>query len=104
MFPWFFDDFAALRPFKATAELLHQKQDWPALYDTGALARNVVPTVAATYLEDMYVDYEAAQASAAHVQGLRQWVTNEYRHSGIRDDGGRIFERLLGLARDCVFD
>jgi len=104
VFPWHFDDFAALRPFKATAELLHSKQDWAPLYDMGQLGQNTVPVVAATYLEDMYVDYEAAQESASRVRGLRQWVTNEYRHSGIRDDGGRILERLVALARDVIFD
>ncbi len=38
----------------------------------------------------------------AHTQirGLRQWVTNEYKHSGIREDGGRIFDRLINMCRD----
>lgn len=30
--------------------------------------------------------------------------TNEYRHSGIRDDGTRIFDRLLGMVRETVLD
>lgn len=102
VFPWMFDDFAALRPFKEAAELLAKKQDWPMLYDPAQLADNKVPAVAATYLEDMYVDYELAQETAAGVAGLRQWVTNEYKHSGIRDDGSRIFDRLLAMARDAL--
>jgi hypothetical protein len=97
-----FDDFAALRPFKEAAELLAKKQDWPMLYDAAQLADNKVPAVAATYLEDMYVDYELAQETAASVAGLRQWVTNEYKHSGIRDDGARIFDRLLAMVRDVL--
>lgn len=44
------------------------------------------------------------QETASHIRGLKLWVTNEYRHSGIRDDGARIFERLLGMARNVVFD
>ncbi len=44
------------------------------------------------------------QETASHIRGLKLWVTNEYRHSGIRDDGTRIFERLLGMARNVVFD
>jgi hypothetical protein len=36
------------------------------------------------------------------VRGLRQWVTNEYKHSGIRDDGARILDRLLSMARDMI--
>lgn len=38
----------------------------------------------------------------AQVRGLRQWATNEYKHSGIRDDGARILDRLLSMARDMI--
>ena len=61
-----------------------------------------VPVAAATYGEDMYVDYDLAQETAGRVGALRQWTTNEYKHSGIRDDGARIFDRLMGLARDVL--
>ncbi len=50
----------------------------------------------------MYVDYNLAQATAAHVPTLRQWHTSEYKHSGIRDDGPRIFDRLLHMIRDTI--
>jgi hypothetical protein len=30
------------------------------------------------------------------------WSTSEYMHSGIRDDGAKIFERLLGMARGSI--
>lgn len=33
---------------------------------------------------------------------LRQWVTNEYKHSGIRDDGHHILDRLLSMVRDTL--
>jgi hypothetical protein len=52
--------------------------------------------------QDMYVDYDLAQATAAYVPGMRQWHTSEYKHSGIRDDGGRILERLLSMVRDTL--
>jgi hypothetical protein len=42
------------------------------------------------------------QETAAHIRGIRQWVTNEYMHSGIRDDGARIFEHLLAMARGSL--
>jgi hypothetical protein len=35
VFRWMFEDFAALRPFKAAADLLAAKADWPALYRPG---------------------------------------------------------------------
>lgn len=102
VYPWMFDDFASLKPYKAAADLLAAKADWGELYDTQALSLNTVPCAAAVYLEDMYVDYDLAQETAGHVRGLRQWVTSEYKHSGIRDDGARILDRLLGMARDMI--
>ena len=53
-------------------------------------------------VQDMYVDYNLAQASAQHVPSMRQWHTSEYKHSGIRDDGARILDRLLNMARDTI--
>eukprot|EP00891_Asterochloris_glomerata_P005079 jgi/Astpho2/5079/Aster-08016 len=43
VFPWMFEDFAALRPFKEAADLLAAKSDWPKLYDTAQLETNEVP-------------------------------------------------------------
>ena len=48
------------------------------------------------------MDFELAQETASQIQGIRQWVTNEYMHSGIRDDGARILERLLGMVRGSI--
>ena len=36
---------------------------------------------------------------AAHVRGLRPWVTSEYEHNGLRADGERILDRLFELVR-----
>lgn len=48
------------------------------------------------------MDFNLAQQSAQHIKGMRQWMTNEYMHSGIKDDGARIFEKLLGMARESI--
>lgn len=32
VFPWMFDDFACLQPYKQAANLIAAKQDWPKLY------------------------------------------------------------------------
>lgn len=42
VFPWMFDDFAYLRPFKEAANLLAAKQDWGQLYRQTALQENKV--------------------------------------------------------------
>jgi hypothetical protein len=41
----------------------------------------------------------AQMSSPLQIQGIRQWMTNEYMHSGIRDDGAVILEKLLGYTR-----
>ena len=43
VFPFMFDEIAALKPFKNVADALAAKTDWPALYDVDALARCDVP-------------------------------------------------------------
>lgn len=47
----------------------------------------------------MFVDFNLAQDTAAKVAGMRQWMTNEFQHSGLRDDGAVIFEALLSMTR-----
>lgn len=63
VFPWMFEDFAALQPLKEAAELLAKKSNWPGLYNLDVLGANTVPAAGATYYEDMYVDFELAQVS-----------------------------------------
>ena len=53
IFPWVFEDFAALRPMREAAELLAQKSDWPGLYLSERLQQNTVPVASAAYFEDM---------------------------------------------------
>ena len=98
VFPFLFDDVASLRQVKAVAHEL-AKREWRPLYDAQALARNVVPVAATAYFEDMYVDFNLAQETAACIAGARVWVTNEFTHSGVREDGPRVLKTLLALAR-----
>ena len=58
-----------------------------------------MPAAAAIYAEDMYVEREFSEQTAATIRGLKPWITNEYEHNGLRVDGGRILGRLLALAR-----
>eukprot|EP00892_Ulva_mutabilis_P003289 jgi/Ulvmu1/1331/UM011_0059.1 len=102
VFPSYFEDFASLRPFTEVAGLLHETEDWSSLYDSEQLQRNTVPTAAAVYVEDMYVDFNLSLETAAQIKGIRMWSTNEYQHSGIRDDGAVILERLLSMARGTL--
>ena len=61
VFPWMFDDFAALRPLRGVAEALAARAEWSPLYDVRALEATVAPVASATYFDDMYVDFECGQ-------------------------------------------
>ncbi|MFL6135293.1 MAG: alpha/beta fold hydrolase [Nocardioidaceae bacterium] len=101
VFPWTFDDDSELAPLREAADLLADRE-WPALYDPDVLAECEVPSAAAIYAEDAYVDRAYSEETARLVPSLRPWVTNEYEHNGLRADGGRILDRLIGLARGRV--
>lgn len=99
IYPWMFEEIGVLRPMAEAAELLARKADWPVLYDREALAANTVPTAAAVYVNDMYVDREYSLETARSIRGLRTWVTDEYEHNGLRSDGEKVLGRLIDLAR-----
>ncbi|MBV9194202.1 MAG: alpha/beta fold hydrolase [Solirubrobacterales bacterium] len=98
VYPWMFEDYGALTPFREAAEVLAERE-WPHLYDPGTLAANAVPVAAAVYAEDMYVERSFSEQTAAQIRGSKTWITNEYEHNGLRVDGERILGHLLDLAR-----
>jgi len=98
VYPWAFDDYAALRPLREAADLLAE-HEWPRLYDPERLRGNEVPVAAVIYAEDLYVERTFSEQTAAQVRGLRPWVTNEYEHNGLRADGERVLDRLIAMAR-----
>jgi pimeloyl-ACP methyl ester carboxylesterase len=105
IYPWQFEEDPALVPLRDAAENLAHRTDWPALYDPDRLAGNEVPVVAAVYHDDMFVDREHSLETAAHVRGLRTWVSRAHAHDGIRTDAA-VLDRLLAMARgetsDCT--
>ncbi len=101
VYPWMFDDYGALGPLREAAHLLAERE-WPRLYDDDALRHNEVPTAAAVYFEDMYVERSLSEQTAAQIRAIRTWITSEYDHNGLRVDGERILGRLLDLARGRV--
>ena len=101
VYPWMFEDYAALAPLREAADLLADRE-WPRLYEPETLARNEVPCAAVIYAEDMYVERSFSEQTASQIRGLRPWITNEYEHNGLRVDGGRVLGRLLDLARGRI--
>lgn len=98
VYPWMFEDYAELTPLRQAADLL-AGHEWPSLYDPAALAVNDVPCAAAIYTEDMYVEREFSEETAAQLSGIRTWVTSEYDHNALRADGARVLEHLIDLVR-----
>ena len=60
----------------------------------GAAAIRVVPLAPS-------MTFSASPEAAHMIQCDRcaLWVTNEYQHSGLRDDGERVFTTLLAMTR-----
>lgn len=98
VFPWMWQDYAGLRGHREVAELLAE-HPWPALYDADRLRRNEVPVSATIYVNDLYVERDFAEETAAAIRGLRTWETDEYEHNGLRADGERVLGRLIDLVR-----
>lgn len=98
MYPWMFEQIAALRPFAGAADRLASADDWPDLYDRRRLAANEVPVLAAVYADDMYVDAGLSLETAAAVGNVRTWVTNEFEHDGLRADGDTVLGHLIDMA------
>jgi pimeloyl-ACP methyl ester carboxylesterase len=98
VFPWLFEDCGGLAPLREAADILAEHH-WPRVFDADRLRANEVPCAAAVYAEDAFVEREFSEQTAALVGGLRMWLTNEYEHNALRADGGRVLDRLIGLAR-----
>jgi hypothetical protein len=96
VYPWMLEEYGGLRPLAGAAEILAE-HEWPQLYDPGRLAENDVAAAAAVYTDDMYVEREFSEETAAAIPGLRPWLTSEYEHDGLRADGARVLGHLLDL-------
>jgi len=96
VFPWMWEDYAGLRPQREAAHVLAEHA-WPRLYDADQLRRNSVPVAATIYVNDLYVERDFAEETAATIRGIRTWQTDEFEHNGLRADGERVLGRLIDL-------
>ncbi|KAF7312837.1 Sulfhydryl oxidase [Mycena kentingensis (nom. inval.)] len=99
IFPEMLDEYANLRPLKGVANMLAEYTGWPALYDEEKLRNNTVKITAATYFEDMYVDFARAQKTACSIGNLQQYISNQHLHSAIRKDPATILGALFTISR-----
>jgi pimeloyl-ACP methyl ester carboxylesterase len=98
VFPWMWEDYAGLHGHRGAAHVLAD-HPWPRLYDADVLRRNEVPVAATIYVDDLYVERDFAEETAATIRGLRTWQTDEFQHNGLRADGERVLGRLIDLVR-----
>jgi len=98
VFQWMFGE-ASAEVFAEVAELLARRR-WPALYDRERLRANDVPSAAAVYADDPYVERAFSEQTARAVPGMRVWLTDEYDHDGLRKHGERVLGHLLDLVRE----
>ncbi|KAK4174959.1 Alpha/Beta hydrolase protein [Triangularia setosa] len=103
VFPCFFDTYPTLRSLKPAAEALAKNSDWAEdLYDEEQLRRNEVPVYAVSYIDDMYVDIEAARETAALVKGIKVHETNQLHHNAVRAKGDEVLGMLFRLRDDSL--
>lgn len=111
VFPWMSEDYAECSGVGCTAlaNALASKEDWGPLYDgphmRKILGEGISRAAAVAYYGDMYVDFDLSMEVAARggpLEKCKVYVTNEYQHGGIRDDGANIFAKLYGMATGSV--
>jgi len=100
--PFFYDELSYLQPMKRIAQSLQDRTDWPKLYDLDKLRTCKTKTACALYLDDMFVDFDLAMDVVNNYMGpnVRVYATNEYMHSGIREDGKRIIDKMIAMLDD----
>lgn len=97
-----FDSYDELKELKEVADILATTDDWPSVYDEAQLARNQVPVYAATFVDDMYVPYELATATAKKIKGAKQFITNTMYHSALRDKGDELMRQLFSVKENPI--
>lgn len=97
-----FESYSELKEVREAAEILAAADDWPALYDEAQLAENKVPVYAATYIDDMYVHFDLATATAANIKNAKQFITNTMYHDALRSKSGEIMRQLFNLREDSI--
>ncbi|GJQ15461.1 hypothetical protein GpartN1_g7252.t1 [Galdieria partita] len=105
IFPFMFEQFASLRPYQKVVDQLAKERNWSMLYHKEQLQNNPIPTAAAIFYDDIYVDYHKSIETARQIAHCNIWVTNEYLHGALREDTKRVIgmlEKLLLHRSSCL--
>jgi hypothetical protein len=102
IFPFHFDIFPELEKLAPVADILAKYSGWGDLYDEWQLLRNEIPLYAATFVDDMYVDFELAQETVKLVKNCKQYITNGMYHDAIRSKTKDVMKELFALREDSI--
>lgn len=56
-----------------------------------------------SYYDDMYVDFDLAQQTAAKVRGTEQFITNQIFHDGLRMHTKEVLDKLFDISKRQSF-
>ncbi|EPS44111.1 hypothetical protein H072_1895 [Dactylellina haptotyla CBS 200.50] len=102
VFPSMLDDYAILRQVKDVGNILSEKKWEGRLYDLDALVKNTVPVYAATYMDDMYVDFELTRKFAGVTGNFHEFITNSMYHNAISAKTTEVIDKLWELRKGCA--
>ncbi len=111
VYSWMGEDYVRLRPLQEAASALAQLPWEKELYDLNAFANyskskiGSVKCAALVSYDDMYVERTFSEETAALLGGedyCKMWITNEFQHSGIRDEPDRVIKMLWSMAKNEV--
>lgn len=102
VFPSHFESFPELEEMREAADILAKYDQWDDLYSLHQLRENKVPVFAASYIEDMYVDFDLARETASLVAGIKVYETNELYHNALRSCTNQVLEALFKMRDDAI--
>jgi len=103
IYPFHFETYPELARMKEAARILASFDDWEDdLYDEEQLRRNEVPVYAASYVDDMYVDFEFARETASMVKGIQVFETNNMYHNAVRARTDEVLGQLFRMRDDSI--
>jgi pimeloyl-ACP methyl ester carboxylesterase len=103
IYPFMFDCYPELMKLKTVGQMLAEDKDWPKLYDEDQLRKNEVPTYAAVYVDDMYVDFNLSMETANTIKGCKPFITNTMYHNAIGAKTDDVLKEIFKM-RDDVMD
>ncbi len=102
IFPFQFDTYPELRGLKEAANIIAQDDDWDNLYDIDQLRKNEVPVYAASFVDDMFVDFEFARETASLIKGIKVYETNVMYHNAVRAKTDEVLGQLFRMRDDTI--